>query len=117
MKALREFLRPEFINRVDEIITFNHLTEEDFQGIADIMLRELKGSLAERGLTLSIDESVREFLVKKAYSVTYGARNLRRTIQRELEDPISEKIIDSFETPISSIHICIDGETVVVSTQ
>ena len=105
MKALREFLRPEFINRVDEIITFNHLSEENFAGIADIMLRELKDSLATRGLTLTWDDAVRRELVKKAFSVTYGARNLRRTIQKELEDPISEKIIDSFENPISSIHI------------
>jgi ATP-dependent Clp protease ATP-binding subunit ClpB/ATP-dependent Clp protease ATP-binding subunit ClpC len=114
MKALQEFLRPEFINRVDEIITFNHLTEENFLGIADIMLAELKDSLASRGLTLSWDAAVREYLVKKAYSVTYGARNLRRTIQRDLEDPISEKIIDSFETPISSIHVSVDGEEIQV---
>ena len=105
MKALREFLRPEFINRVDEIITFNHLSEENFAGIADIMLRELQESLATRGLSLTWDDAVRAELVKKAFSVTYGARNLRRTIQKELEDPISEKIIDSFENPISSIHI------------
>jgi len=104
MKALREFLRPEFINRVDEIVAFHHLTEENFLGIADIMLGELKTSLEARGLALSWDQTVREFLVKEAYSVTYGARNLRRTIQRRLEDPISEAIIDSFEKPIASIH-------------
>lgn len=105
MKALSEFLRPEFLNRVDEIITFNHLSEENFRGIADIMLRELAQSLAGRGLELTWDGSVREFLVKKAYSTVYGARNLRRTIQRELEDPISEAIIDSFEKPIHSIGV------------
>ena len=111
MKALRSFLRPEFINRVDEIVTFNHLTKENFLGIADIMLSELKESLALRGLTLSWDESVRDKLVQEAYSVTYGARNLRRAIQRLLEDPISEKIIDSFEHPISSIALTvIDGK-------
>ena len=105
MKALSEFLRPEFLNRVDEIITFNHLSEENFRGIADIMLRELVQSLVGRGLELTWDDSVREFLVKKAYSTVYGARNLRRTIQRELEDPISEAIIDSFEKPIHSIGV------------
>lgn len=105
MKALREFLRPEFLNRVDEIITFNHLTEENFLGIADIMLKELQDSLKARGLSLTWEDSVRRLLVKKAYSLTYGARNLRRTIQRDLEDPISEAIIDSFEHPISAIHI------------
>ena len=117
MKALRSFLRPEFINRVDEIITFNHLTEENFLGIADIMLAELRQSLESRGLTLTWDPSVREYLVKKAYSVTYGARNLRRTIQRDLEDPISERIIDSFESPISAIQITVDGENIVVNAQ
>jgi len=116
MKALRDFLRPEFINRVDEIITFNHLTEENFLGIADIMLKELTQSLNDRGLVITFDENVREFLVKKAYSVTYGARNLRRTIQKELEDPISEKIIESFESPISTIHISVnDGEISVTA--
>ena len=114
MKALREFLRPEFINRVDEIITFNHLSEENFMGIADIMLGELKESLANRGLTFTWDEELRQYLVKKAYSVTYGARNLRRTIQKELEDPISERIIDSFEKPISAIHAKVNGDNVTI---
>ena len=112
MKALQGFLRPEFLNRVDEIITFNHLTEENFLGIADIMLKELQDSLSTRGLNLFWDDDLRRLLVKKAYSVTYGARNLRRTIQKELEDPISEAIIDSFEHPISAIRIRVEGETV-----
>lgn len=112
MKALQGFLRPEFLNRVDEIITFNHLTEENFLGIADIMLKELQESLSTRGLTLFWDDDLRQLLVKKAYSVTYGARNLRRTIQKELEDPISEAIIDSFEHPISAIRIRVEGDEV-----
>ena len=117
MKALREFLRPEFLNRVDEIITFNHLSEENFLGIADIMLKELEQSLSERGLTVTWDESLRPYLVKKAYSVTYGARNLRRTIQRELEDPISERIIDSFQSPISQIHVSVEDDRIVVTAE
>ena len=116
MKALQGFLRPEFINRVDEIITFNHLTEENFLGIADIMLSELRDSLSARGLALTWDESLRQYLVKKAYSMVYGARNLRRTIQRDLEDPISEKIIESFETPIPSIHIRVENDAVTLET-
>jgi len=112
MKALREFLRPEFINRVDEIITFNHLTEENFLGIADIMLKELKDSLSARGLVLTWNEDLRQLLTRKAYSMVYGARNLRRTIQKELEDPISEAIIDSFEHPISTIHILVEEDSV-----
>ena len=110
MKALRGFLRPEFINRVDEIITFNHLSEENFLGIADIMLTELKESLSARGLEFVWSEGIRQLLVKKAYSVTYGARNLRRTIQKELEDPISEAIIDSFEKPISRIEAVVEND-------
>ena len=116
MKALSEFLRPEFINRVDEIITFNHLTEENFLGIADIMLSELKQSLESRGLSLSWDEELRNYLVKKAFSMVYGARNLRRTIQRDLEDPISEKIIDSFEKPISAIRTRVENEQICLET-
>ncbi len=112
MAALKEFLRPEFLNRVDEIITFNHLTEENFLGIADIMLRELRDSLADRGLELTWDEDLRRLLVKKAYSLVYGARNLRRTIQKELEDPISEAIIDSFENPISAIRVYVHDDQV-----
>ena len=116
MKALRSFLRPEFLNRVDEIITFNHLSEENFLAIADIMLAELKLNLADRGLSLTWDEEIRQYLVKEAYSVTYGARNLRRTIQRSLEDPISEKIIESFEHPISAIHIVVEDGKINLHT-
>ncbi len=117
MKALKEFLRPEFLNRVDEIITFNHLTEENFLGICDIMLRELKQSLQDRGLTFTWTEAVVKHLAEEAYSVTYGARNLRRTIQRELEDPISERIIDSFESPISTVDADIADGKIVVNAQ
>ena len=117
MKALKEFLRPEFINRVDEIITFNHLTEENFLAIAGIMLRELQESLAGRGLTLTWEDSLYAYLTEKAYSVTYGARNLRRTIQRELEDPISQRIIESFETPISSLHVAVTDGAIEVTAK
>ena len=117
MKALQSFLRPEFLNRVDEIITFNHLSEENFHEIADIMLSELRSSLEERGLSFSWDTDVRDQLVKQAFSVTYGARNLRRTIQRSLEDPISEAIIDSFESPISSIHAYLENNEVKLRTE
>ena len=93
MKALQEFLRPEFINRVDEIIYFNRLTEENFTHIARIMLGELCDSLADKGFTFSWDESLEAYLVKKSYSMTYGARNLRRTIQRDVEDAIASAIV------------------------
>ena len=117
MKALQGFLRPEFLNRVDEIITFNHLSEENFRNIADIMLNELRVSLESRGLRFTWDDSLRDHLVKQAFSVTYGARNLRRTIQKNLEDPISEAIIDSFEKPISSIHAYLENNEVKLKTE
>ena len=114
MKALSDFLRPEFINRVDEIISFNKLTEENFRDIAKIMLGELKANLEDRGITLRWEDSILDYLVKKSYSLTYGARNLRRTIQKDLEDPIAEKIIDSFENPISQLKLSADGDKVEV---
>ena len=117
MKALQSFLRPEFINRVDEIITFNHLSKAHFAGIADIMLRELQESLSQRGLTFQWTEDVRDHLVDGAYSVTYGARNLRRFIQQELEDPISEAIIDSFESPITGISARMEDGKIRLDTQ
>ena len=117
MKALQSFLRPEFINRVDEIITFNHLSKAHFAGIADIMLRELRESLSQRGLTFQWTEDVRDHLVDGAYSVTYGARNLRRFIQQELEDPISEVIIDSFESPITGISARMEDGKIRLDTQ
>ncbi len=117
MKALQGFLRPEFLNRVDEIITFNHLSEENFLNIADIMMKELQTSLEGRGLTFTWDDSIRDYLVKKAYSVTYGARNLRRTIQRSLEDPISEAIIDSFEHPTSKLHAYVENDEVKLNVE
>ena len=103
MKALQDFLRPEFLNRVDEIVCFNHLTKENFAGIARIMLDELKASLGDKGYTLRYDEALVDYLVEKSYSLTYGARNLRRLIQKELEDPMAARIIDSFENPITQI--------------
>ena len=117
VKALGEFLRPEFINRVDEVVCFNKLTEENFRGIAAIMLRELQQALDARGIRFTWDESLIDALVKKSYSVTYGARNLRRTIQRELEDPIAEKIIESFEKPLSEITASGDGESVKLESK
>ena len=108
VKALSEFLRPEFINRVDEVISFNKLTEENFRAIAGIMLTDLRQALSERGIDFTWDESVIDALVKKSYSVTYGARNLRRTIQKELEDPIAQKIIESFVAPLHTLHAAAD---------
>ena len=115
MKALESFLRPEFINRVDEIVYFNKLTEDNFKAIAAIMLRELQDALKEKGITFTWDDALLDYLVKKSYSMTYGARNLRRQIQKDLEDDIATKLIDSYLHPIQSIHASADGEHPVLT--
>ena len=108
MKALGEFLRPEFLNRVDEVICFNRLDEKNFAGIARIMLGELQQSLEDKGLHFTWEDAVVDYLVKKSYSAVYGARNLRRTIQKELEDVMAGQIIDSYEHPVSQIHAAME---------
>ena len=115
MKALRDFLRPEFLNRVDEIICFNHLSKENFAGIARIMLEELRKSLSDKGYTFHYDDALVDYLVEKSYSMTYGARNLRRLIQKELEDAIASRIIDSWQHPVARLDASSDGEQLVLS--
>ena len=110
MKALQEFLRPEFLNRVDVVGYCLIMKEENFRAIAALMLGEVRDSLAEKGLTLSWEDSLLDYLVKKSYSAAYGARNLRRLIQKELEDAIAARIIDSWEHPVTQLHASANGE-------
>ena len=117
LKALGEFLRPEFLNRVDEIICFNQLSETDFHEIAKIMLGELRESLKDRGISLSWDESVIDYLTAKSYSVQYGARNLRRTIEKDIENPIAEKIIDSYQDPIRILALSAEDGKLKLETR
>ena len=118
MKALNEFLRPEFINRVDEVVCFNQLTEENFRAIAALMLGELRDVMREKGVELSWDESLIDYLVKEAYSVTYGARNLRRTIQKKVEDEIARYIIANRGREVHRIHLSADeGREKVILTE
>ena len=105
LKSLREFLRPEFLNRVDEVICFNHLSEDNFRAIADMMLGELRQAVSERGLKLTWTDRVLDYLVNASYSITYGARNLRRTIQKDIEDQVVQQILDSYMQPIETIAI------------
>ena len=114
MKALQQFLRPEFINRVDEVICFNQLSEENFRAIARIMLQELQEVLQEKNLTFTWDETVLDQLVKDSYSAAYGARNLRRHIQKSLEDPIATKIIESYLHPITALKAVVENGTIVI---
>ena len=115
MKGLESFLRPEFINRVDEIVYFNQLTEDNFKDIARIMLSELDGVLKEKNIAFSYDESVLDYLVKKSYSAAYGARNLRRQIQKDLEDPIAAKLIQRYADPVTRIGLSAQGETLDIA--
>ena len=105
MKALNDFLRPEFINRVDEIVYFNKLTEEDFRRIAELMLGETKAAISESGIALTWDDSLIDYLVEKSYSVKYGARSLRRTIQKDVEDPVAAKIIEKHGENVGRIRL------------
>ena len=116
MKALQQFLRPEFINRVDAVITFNRLSEENFQSIARIMLGELQTSLKEKGITFTYDDALVAFLTHQSYSRTYGARNLRRTIQKELEDPMATRIIDSYDNPVTQIKATVENGEIKLYT-
>jgi len=116
LKSLRDFLRPEFINRVDEIVYFNKLSEENFKSIAALMLTELKDGLSEKGLELTWDDSVIEYLVGKSYSAEFGARNLRRTIQKDIEDKIASELIDNYSSAPSRVGVSvINGEIRVIA--
>ena len=105
MKALGDFLRPEFINRVDEINCFNKLTEENFKSIAALMLGEVRDLMNEKGMEFTWDESVLDYLVQKSYSLTYGARNLRRTIQKDIEDAVASVIVDQRHGALKGVHL------------
>ncbi len=110
-KALSSFLRPEFINRIDEIITFNRLTKDDFLKIAEISLDKLSLHLNEKGTRLTYSEDVLSFIAEKSFSEKYGARNMRRFIERNVEDKIASLMIDNFGTKLLGIHLTVkDGE-------
>ena len=108
LKALGEFLRPEFLNRVDEVVCFNSLTEQNFASIAVLMMKEVQAVMLGRGIELSWDESVPAYLVKNGYSTIYGARNLRRLIQKEVEDNIAARIVEARGTPLTVIRLTSD---------
>ena len=109
-KALSTFLRPEFLNRIDEIITFRSLDEADFTAIAVIMLSQLAEALAEKGITLTWNEDVAAFIAKESFSHKFGARNMRRYIQTHVEDPMAESIISDYRTKVTAAKISVkDG--------
>ena len=117
MKALEGFLRPEFINRVDEIIVFNRLTKDNFRAICRIMLGDLAGVLAEKGIVLEYGEDTVGYIAEKGFSEKYGARNLRRLIQTELEDPIASKIIASYRNGVTKVRARVSDGKEVIETE
>ena len=117
MKALNEFLRPEFINRVDEIVYFNQLTEDNFRDIARLMLDELGGVMAAKNIAFAYDDSVVDYLAGKSYSLTYGARNLRRTIQKEIEDRIAGEIVDKYHGRVSRVTLSAPDGAIIVAAE
>lgn len=115
MKALEEIMRPEFLNRIDEIIAFNQLTEENFRQIAEIMLSELRGTLADKDIRLTWDDSLLAYLTEKSYSVKYGARNLRRLIEKEIENPLANAIVTG-DKPLMGAHLSAEDGKVKLNT-
>ena len=104
-KALSAFLRPEFINRVDEVVVFRHLNQNDFVSIAAIMLKDLSNVMVEKGIVLKYDDEVLSFVAKESFSNKYGARNMRRFIQKNIEDEIANKIIELYLEEITEVSI------------
>ena len=117
IKALNDFLRPEFINRVDEIVYFNQLTDENFRSIAGLMLTEVRDVMADRGMAFTWDDSVIDYLVKKSYSAVYGARNLRRTIQKDVEDAVAAEIVDKRAQKITDIALSAKDEKIIIEAK
>ena len=117
MKALNDFLRPEFLNRVDEIVCFNQLTEENFRGIAGLMLDEVRDVLGEKNIELRWEESLIDYLVEKGYSVTYGARNLRRLIQKEIEDAIAARLIAERGQGVGLVRLSAESGCLRIETE
>ena len=113
-KALSAFLRPEFLNRVDEIITFRQLDRNDFVRIASIMLGELSAALAEKHITLTVTDAAKEQIADKSYSRTYGARNMRRYIQKEVEDRLAAELISGYEQHYTQAIVDADADGIRV---
>ena len=114
-RALSSFLRPEFMNRVDEIITFRHLDEGDFEKIAVIMLNEVKTALAEKGIDFSFTNEAAAFVARESYSHKYGARNMRRYIRTNVEDPLAEAVISHYESPVTAVKLALKDDQLKIS--
>ncbi len=116
MRALEDMMRPEFLNRIDEIISFNQLTKEDFVKISGILLGDLRDSLSARGIRLTWDEKLTDYLVDKGYSLKFGARNLRRLTEKEIENALAMEVIAAGETHLTGAHLSAENGELKVQT-
>jgi len=116
-RALLKFLRPEFVNRVDEIISFKPLELETIRSIASIMISDLRKSLSLRSISLEVEEAVLDYLAEHGYDRKFGARSLKRTIQREVEDQIAQKMIDEYEKETSLVRCVMQDKKIIVDLQ
>lgn len=116
IKALEDIMRPEFLNRIDEIIAFNQLTEQDFSKICEILLGQLRESVETRGIRLSWDDTLVQYLTQKAFSVKYGARNLRRLIEKEVENGLAAEIIEACDHPLAGAHVTTEENKIKIET-
>jgi len=113
MIEVERYFRPEFLNRVDELIVFNPLSHEDLQRIVHLQLNDVRKRLSEKGVKLELDQAAVDFLIAKGYSDDYGARPLRRAIERYIEDPLAEHLLRSSHAagqPVQ-VHVAENGET------
>lgn len=117
MKGLRDFLRPEFLGRVDEIVSFKPLTEEGYAAIAKLNLEELREPLSEKNLALNISEDVYKAVAKKAFGGKFGGRDIRRVIRTDIEDKLAELLIDNSERKLSEVDISANGEEIEVTVK
>ena len=115
-RALRETFRPEFLNRIDEVVIFEPLTEPELEQIVELMVDDLLGRLTERGITVRLGEATRKALVKEGYDPTYGARPLRRVVQRRIENPLAKRVLAGEIKPGETVAVDMDGDEYVFST-
>ena len=115
-RALSTFLRPEFINRIDEIITFRHLDKSDFVKIADIMMKKLEAHMSEQGIKFIYTSEVLEFIAEKSFSEKFGARNMRRFIEREVEDRLASLVLDNYETKLTGVSLTMGDGSIKFDT-
>ncbi len=115
MEELKKAFRPEFLNRIDDIIVFAHLSKEEIRQIVDLMLKDLFKRLDERELTIEVGDDVKDYLAKEGYSEAYGARPLRRVIQKKIEDVLAEEILTGSYKPKDALVMSMEDEKIKIT--